>query len=213
MRAAGNPFMSSMAARTFFVRAPRASWENSRFALSMNSRRILLSSQERWVCQGRTGCRIPRIRSPRSPSRSSPLPSAARRENRPAWLAHTVYQRVREKLQREPVEDFRIDFEDGYGNRPTRKRTAMPSPPPTRLAQAMNAGELPPFIGIRVKPLTEELRHRSIRTLDIFLTELAGKTRGELPEEFRVTLPKVDAAGRGRGPGGYLLAPGTCARP
>ncbi len=45
-------------------------------------------------------------------------PDSARKENRSAWLAHTVYQRVREKLQREPVEDFRIDFEDGFGNRP-----------------------------------------------------------------------------------------------
>ncbi|MGH9560999.1 MAG: DUF6986 family protein [Terracidiphilus sp.] len=42
----------------------------------------------------------------------------ARRENRPAWFAHTVHQRVREKLLREPIEDYRIDFEDGYGNRP-----------------------------------------------------------------------------------------------
>src|SRR4051812_6693130 len=32
-------------------------------------------------------------------------------------LAATIYARVREKLEREPVEDFRIDFEDGYGNR------------------------------------------------------------------------------------------------
>ena len=32
--------------------------------------------------------------------------------------ADTVYARVRDKLEREPVEDFRIDFEDGYGNRP-----------------------------------------------------------------------------------------------
>src|SRR5439155_1468926 len=32
--------------------------------------------------------------------------------------AETIYARVLEKLRREPVEDFRIDFEDGYGNRP-----------------------------------------------------------------------------------------------
>ena len=55
----------------------------------------------------------------------------------------------------------------------------------------MNSGELPPFIGIRIKPFTEELRERSIRTLDIFLTELAAKTRGELPKHFCITLPKV----------------------
>ncbi len=35
-----------------------------------------------------------------------------------AAFAEKVYARVAEKLGREPVEDFRIDFEDGYGNRP-----------------------------------------------------------------------------------------------
>src|SRR4030088_1588991 len=29
-----------------------------------------------------------------------------------------VHSHAREKLAREPVEDFRVDFEDGYGNRP-----------------------------------------------------------------------------------------------
>ena len=45
-------------------------------------------------------------------------PEPVRRDSNSAWLAHTIYNRVSEKLQREPVEDFRIDFEDGYGNRP-----------------------------------------------------------------------------------------------
>src|SRR5262245_23002363 len=36
----------------------------------------------------------------------------------PAPLAAKIYDRVVDKLRREPVEDFRIDFEDGYGNRP-----------------------------------------------------------------------------------------------
>jgi citrate lyase beta subunit len=116
---------------------------------------------------------------------------AVRRENRPAWFAYTVYRRVREKLQREPVEDFRIDFEDGYGNRPDEEEDGHAVATAGELALAMNSGELPPFIGIRVKPLTEELRARSVRTLDIFLTELAGKRHGELPKQFRVTLPKV----------------------
>ncbi|MGH7543550.1 MAG: DUF6986 family protein, partial [Gemmatimonadota bacterium] len=35
----------------------------------------------------------------------------------PSRLADTIYERVLEKLEREPVEDFRIDFEDGYGER------------------------------------------------------------------------------------------------
>src|SRR5688500_3407619 len=45
-------------------------------------------------------------------------PEPIRRDNNSAWLSHTIYNRVSEKLRREPVEDFRIDFEDGYGNRP-----------------------------------------------------------------------------------------------
>src|ERR1700722_11517018 len=35
----------------------------------------------------------------------------------PADVAEAVHGRVRAKLQREPVEDYRIDFEDGYGVR------------------------------------------------------------------------------------------------
>ena len=102
-------------------------------------------------------------------------PQAVLRENRPAWLAHTVYRRVREKLRREPVEDFRLDFEDGYGNRPDDEEDGHAASAAGEVSAGMNAGELPPFIGIRVKPFTEELRERSIRTLDIFLTELAGE--------------------------------------
>lgn len=113
------------------------------------------------------------------------------RHNHAAWFAHTVYQRVREKLQREPVEDFRIDFEDGYGNRPDDEEDGHAAAAASEIAAGMNAGELPPFIGIRIKPFTEELRERAIRTLDIFLTELAAKTRGELPKGFCITLPKV----------------------
>ena len=118
-------------------------------------------------------------------------PETARRENRPAWFAHTIYRRVREKLQREPVEDFRIDFEDGYGNRPDDEEDGHAAAAAVEVSAAMNAGELPPFSGIRIKPFTEELRERSIRTLDIFLTELVVKSRGELPKHFCITLPKV----------------------
>jgi citrate lyase beta subunit len=106
-------------------------------------------------------------------------------------LADTVYARVVEKLSREPVEDFRIDFEDGYGNRPDAEEDADAVRVAGELARGMEAGTLPPFIGMRVKPLNEELRGRSIRTLDLLLTALAGKTGGRLPEHWVVTLPKV----------------------
>jgi len=118
-------------------------------------------------------------------------PEAVQKENRLAWFAHTLYRRVREKLRREPVEDYRIDFEDGYGNRPDEEEDGHAAAAASEVAEGANTGLLPPFIGIRIKPFTEELRTRSIRTLDIFLTELASKTRGELPKGFCITLPKV----------------------
>jgi citrate lyase beta subunit len=114
-----------------------------------------------------------------------------RKRNRPAWLAHTIYRRVREKLAREPVEDFRIDFEDGYGNRPDAEEDAHAASAASEVAAAASHAVLPPFIGIRIKPFTEELRDRSIRTLDIFLTELAERTHAALPSNFVVTLPKI----------------------
>jgi citrate lyase beta subunit len=118
-------------------------------------------------------------------------PETARRENWPAWFAHTIYRRVREKLEREPVEDFRIDFEDGYGNRLDDEEDGHAAAAAREVATGMNSGELPPFLGIRIKPFTDELRERSIRTLDIFLTELAATARGKLPRNFVITLPKV----------------------
>jgi hypothetical protein len=115
----------------------------------------------------------------------------ARKENRFAWFAYTLYHRVREKLQREPVEDFRIDFEDGYGNRPDAEEDHHAAAAATEIAAGMQLGTLPPFIGIRIKPFNEEMRARSIRTLDIFLTELVSQTKGKLPPSFFITLPKV----------------------
>jgi citrate lyase beta subunit len=118
-------------------------------------------------------------------------PEAARKKNPPAFLAYTLYQRIREKLRREPVEDLRIDFEDGYGNRPDEEEDGHAAAAAAELSAGMNSGALPPFIGIRIKPLSEELRERSLRTLDIFLTELAARSRGELPKPFYITLPKI----------------------
>ena len=105
-------------------------------------------------------------------------------------LAEPVYARVTEKLAREPVEDFRIDFEDGYGTRPDADEDRDVTNAAREVAKGHQAGTLPEFIGIRIKPLTEELRVRSIRTLRIFLGTLLGEA-GELPENLVLTLPKV----------------------
>ena len=98
---------------------------------------------------------------------------------------------MQEKLQREPVEDFRIDFEDGYGNRPDEEEDGHAESAAAEVAKGMEASTLPPFIGIRIKPFNEELRARSIRTLDIFVSTLLEKAGGKLPENFVVTLPKI----------------------
>jgi citrate lyase beta subunit len=118
-------------------------------------------------------------------------PNEARRENKPLWLAHTIYNRVADKLRREPVEDFRIDFEDGYGNRPDEEEDGHAASAATEVVTGMSNKTLSPFIGIRIKPLTEELRERSLRTLDIFVTTLFEKSGGQMPANFVVTLPKV----------------------
>lgn len=117
--------------------------------------------------------------------------SSLKLANEPAWFAYTIYNRVVAKLQTEPVEDFRIDFEDGYGNRSDQEEDGHAAFTAEQVAKGMIEGTLPPFIGIRVKPFTEELRMRAIRTLDIFVTTLAQSTGGRLPDNFVVTIPKV----------------------
>jgi citrate lyase beta subunit len=118
-------------------------------------------------------------------------PDTVREENPAAWLAHTILSRVQEKLRAEPVEDFRIDFEDGYGNRPDAEEDGHAQSAAIEVAKGMKDGTLPPFIGIRIKPFNEELRARSMRTLDIFVSTVLEKTSGQLPDNFVVTLPKI----------------------
>ncbi|MBI4061278.1 MAG: phosphoenolpyruvate kinase [Elusimicrobia bacterium] len=111
-------------------------------------------------------------------------------------LALKVYDRVVEKLRREAVEDFRIDFEDGYGNRPDAEEDGHAAAAAEEVAKGLAAGALPPFIGIRIKTFSGELAARSARTLDVFLTTLVRLSRGRLPDPFYVTLPKVVHAGQ-----------------
>ena len=111
-----------------------------------------------------------------------------------AWLAFSVHARVRAKLSREPVEDFRIDFEDGFGARSDAEEDAVADGAARALASSIAQGNAPPFVGIRVKSMGEEWRSRSARTLDRFVSALLGATGGVLPDGFVVTLPKVTVA-------------------
>jgi hypothetical protein len=106
----------------------------------------------------------------------------------PVDLAAQVLPRVAGKLAREPIEDLRIDFEDGYGPRPDAEEDAAAVTAADALATAVAAGDAPPYVGIRFKSLEAGTRRRGIRTLDIFLTRLASTG---LPDGLVVTLPKV----------------------
>jgi hypothetical protein len=110
-------------------------------------------------------------------------------------LAATIRPRVVEKLKREAVEDFRIDFEDGYGTRPDAEEDGHARSVAEEVATGVAAGTLPPFIGIRIKPMSKELHQRSLRTLDLFVSTLVKKTRGRLPANFVVTVPKLMGPG------------------
>jgi len=117
--------------------------------------------------------------------------SEADRKKQHGWLAWSVYNKVVKKLETEGVEDFRIDFEDGFGNRSDEEEDATAVTAATELAKGMQAKTISPFIGIRIKPFTEDLKFRGIRTLDIFLTTLLGASGGKMPDNFVVMLPKV----------------------
>ena len=105
-------------------------------------------------------------------------------------LAEAVRNRVVAKLEREPIEDYRLDFEDGYGTRPDAEEDGHAESAARQVAAGMKEGTLPAFIGIRIKPMSREHTARSLRTLDIFVTTLIKAARG-LPANFAVTATKV----------------------
>jgi citrate lyase beta subunit len=107
-------------------------------------------------------------------------------------LGARIRERVVEKLKREAVEDFRIDFEDGYGNRSDAEEDGHARAAAAELARGMELGTLPSFIGIRIKTLSDDaLARRGLRTLELVTSELAGQTRGRMPDNFVVCLAKI----------------------
>ncbi|MBD0740002.1 DUF6986 family protein [Streptomyces sp. CBMA29] len=108
---------------------------------------------------------------------------------RSTGLAAEVHDRVRAKLEREPVEDLRIDFEDGYGPRPDPEEDAAAVAAARTVTAAVADGSAPPYVGIRMKCMEAAVRDRGIRTLDLFLTTLLDG--GGLPDGLLLTLPKV----------------------
>jgi citrate lyase beta subunit len=100
-----------------------------------------------------------------------------------------LVDRVRAKLAREPVEDLRIDFEDGYGHRADSEEDDAARTAAADLRRAIDEGRAAPFHGIRFKCLERATRSRGIRTLSLFIETLTAG--GPLPEGFVVTVAKV----------------------
>jgi citrate lyase beta subunit len=106
-------------------------------------------------------------------------------------------ERVRSKLRTEPIEDLRIDFEDGYGTPGDEVEDQDVRQAATSLAEAVRDGAAPPYFGIRMKSLEAPTRGRGLRTLVGFVESFVaatGPTDGsaEAPlDRFVVTLPKV----------------------
>lgn len=112
----------------------------------------------------------------------------------PATLAALVSA----KLSAEPIEDLRLDFEDGYGTRPDADEDAHAIAAGRKVALAAAAGTAPPFIGIRFKSLEAATRDRGLRTLDLFVSSLlegaadvSSPHASTLPDGLILTLPKV----------------------
>ncbi|HEY1104566.1 MAG TPA: aldolase, partial [Agromyces sp.] len=107
-------------------------------------------------------------------------------------LAARIAPRVREKLASEPIEDLRLDFEDGYGDRGDEIEDADAVRAAEQIAAAVAAGVAPPFIGIRFKCFEAPTRARGIRTLDLFIGALVARSGAAgLPDGLVLTLPKV----------------------
>ncbi|WP_425302622.1 DUF6986 family protein [Nocardia wallacei] len=94
--------------------------------------------------------------------------------------------RVRETLAQRPVQDLRLDFEDGYGTRADEIEDR----------DAVRAGQilatLPAAVfsrGVRIKGLTGAEYHRAIGTLERVLDGAGG-----VPDGFVFTVPKIRAA-------------------
>jgi citrate lyase beta subunit len=108
-------------------------------------------------------------------------------------LINKVFERTQMKLEFEPVEDFRIDFEDGYGVRPNDEEDSHAISAAEALARAFTERINTPFTGLRIKSFAPATRVRAERTLSLFIDRLLESTDGKLPGQFRVTLPKVSS--------------------
>ncbi len=105
-------------------------------------------------------------------------------------VAAKVHLQVTNRLAVCPIEDYRVDFEDGLGVRSDadEDQFAVNAAIETRAAMAIDS--LSPYFGIRIRPFARSAAPRALRTLDLYMSHLLADGGG-LPQNFVVTLPKV----------------------
>ncbi|GAA0254472.1 DUF6986 family protein [Cryptosporangium japonicum] len=109
----------------------------------------------------------------------------------PAEAVAGALPRVRVKLAAEPIEDLRVDFEDGYGYRPDADEDADAQKAGQAVAALAGRDGAPFTLGLRVKSMEARDRRRGVRTLDLLVGALTDGP--EIPGAFVVTLPKVSS--------------------
>jgi len=104
-------------------------------------------------------------------------------------LIEDVYPRLITKLGSQPIEDVRVDFEDGYGLRPDAEEDEAATAAGIALAELARRPDAPLLAGTRIKGLQASTRWRGLKTLELLVS--SAVSRGGLPSRFVVTLPKV----------------------
>jgi citrate lyase beta subunit len=120
------------------------------------------------------------------PGLASQMPSL----HQVAREAEQLAEAVTAKLEREPIEDLRLDFEDGFGDRGDETEDACVVKAARDAVAGRSETGAPGFVGIRFKCLEKATRERGLRTLDLFLAELIA-AGGTVPDNLVLTLPKV----------------------
>lgn len=109
----------------------------------------------------------------------------------PAEVAERTRKRTVAKLERGPVEDLRVDFEDGYGVTPDDEEDRHADMAARAIADMRANGMAPPWFGLRVKSFDDQtLEARSVRTLERFVSTMI-EAAGGLWDGFLITFPKV----------------------
>lgn len=104
-----------------------------------------------------------------------------------------VWANVLAKLAREPIEDLRVDAEDGYRGAAGAEDGDVIAAAGA-LAGDIRAETAPFFLGLRPKCLEAPVRARGLRSLDLFLGALidgVGGPGGLDGTDLRITLPKI----------------------